>query len=280
MRWFKYPCLISILFTLGPVYMAAYGSDNLHETPAPAPVFPKRESSGIAPLPADYSGAIIQVYAARTSSWRSHLAVHTWIATKERNADHFVVHQVIGYRARRNLPVVVSEADIPDRFWYGNQPELLAEIRGAEAEQLLPDVFAAIAGYPYPDEYTTWPGPNCNTFTAHIGRAVPALQLALPVTAIGKDYLPDGKLVETAPSGTGYQLSLFGLLGLTAARDEGLEINILGLSVGVDFRRPALKLPGVGRVGMDAAISSNDWNETSPKQSAPEMGLTIIASER
>lgn len=252
MRWLKNSFLTLTLFLLGPVYMAAYGSNYPEEEPAST--LSRRASAGIAPLPEEYSGAIIQVYAARTSSWRSHLAVHTWVATKERNADHFVVHQVIGFRARRNLPVVVSEIDLPDRFWYGNKPELLAEVRGEQAEKLLPEVLAAVASYPYPDSYTTWPGPNCNTFTAHIARSVPELQLTLPVTAIGKDYLPDGKIVEAAPSGTGYQFSMFGLLGVTAAVDEGLEINILGLSAGVDFRRPALKLPGVGRVGMGAGI--------------------------
>jgi len=39
-----------------------------------------------------------------------------------------------------------------------------------------------------------------------------------------------------------------GLLGLTVARDEGLEINLFGLVTGVDFRHPALKFPGIGRV--------------------------------
>jgi hypothetical protein len=32
---------------------------------------------------------------------------------------------------------------------------------------------------------------------------------------------------------------------------EGVEINLLGLNFGFDFLRPALKLPGVGRIGMD-----------------------------
>lgn len=246
MRWLKY---VFLTLTLS-LPIDAYASDETVPPPSAG-----RASSGIAPLPSEYYGAIIQVYAARTSSWRKQLAVHTWVATKEPGADHFVVHQVIGFRTRRDLPVVVSEADLPDRFWYGNQPELITEVRGEQAEKLLPEVYAAIASYPYPDSYTTWPGPNCNTFTAHIGRSVPELQLTLPVTAIGKDYLPDGKVVDAAPSGTGYQLSLFGLLGFTAAKEEGLEINILGLSAGLDFRRPALKLPGVGRVGMDPRTS-------------------------
>jgi hypothetical protein len=32
------------------------------------------------------------------------------------------------------------------------------------------------------------------------------------------------------------------------ARDEGVELNLFGLVTGVDFRRPALKLPGIGRI--------------------------------
>lgn len=250
MNWLGHISFTLTLLLFVPVSTGVYANDEALPPPAAG-----RASSGIAPLPNEHYGAIIQVYAARTSSWRSHLAVHTWVATKDPGADHFVVHQVIGYRTRRNLPVVMSEADLPDRFWYGNQPELLTEVRGEEAEKLLPAVYAAIESYPYPDSYTTWPGPNCNTFTAHIGRSVPELQLTLPVTAIGKDYLPDGKVVGGTPSGTGYQVSLFGLLGFTAAREEGLEINILGLSAGVDFLRPALKLPGVGRVGMDAGAT-------------------------
>jgi hypothetical protein len=34
---------------------------------------------------------------------------------------------------------------------------------------------------------------------------------------------------------------------------EGLEVNFLGLVTGLDFRRPALKLPGWGRIGMALA---------------------------
>ncbi|NDA85703.1 MAG: DUF3750 domain-containing protein, partial [Burkholderiaceae bacterium] len=33
----------------------------------------------------------------------------------------------------------------------------------------------AVQSYPYADSYTMWPGPNSNTFTAHVGREVPEL---------------------------------------------------------------------------------------------------------
>jgi hypothetical protein len=46
-----------------------------------------------------------------------------------------------------------------------------------------------------------------------------------------------------APSGTGLQLSLLGVLGVLVAAEEGVEINVLGLSLGVDLASPALRLP-------------------------------------
>ena len=66
--------------------------------------------------------------------------------------------------------------------------------------------------YPYANTYTLWPGPNSNTFVAWIARAVPDLEVDLPATAIGKDYIES--IVSTAPSGSGFQFSLRGLLGV------------------------------------------------------------------
>ena len=59
--------------------------------------------------------------------------------------------------------------------------------------------------YPYASEYSAWPGPNSNTFTAWIGRAVPELEIDLPATAIGKDYL-GSSVFAAAPSGAGFQV--------------------------------------------------------------------------
>jgi hypothetical protein len=43
------------------------------------------------------------------------------------------------------------------------------------------------------------------------------------------------------------------VLGVTASSVEGLELNVLGLTFGVDPWPPALKLPLVGRVGASAS---------------------------
>jgi hypothetical protein len=77
----------------------------------------------------------------------------------------------------------------------------------------------------------------------------------LPPTAIGKDY-SGKKLVGSAPSGRGFQFSFFGLAGLTASSVEGFEVNVLGLTFGVNPFDPSLKLPLLGRVGPVRALAS------------------------
>jgi len=208
-----------------------------------------RSSTGIAPDPDATKEAVVQVYAARAFEWRGLFAVHTWIATKEAGADHYRVHQVIGFRHYRGRPALMSEPDIPDRSWFGQTGKLLVDRRGPEAEALIDDILAAVARYPYSDTYRVWPGPNSNTFVAWVARQVPGLRLDLPPTAIGKDYLGATDVFAGAPSGTGWQVSLLGLAGVTVAAEEGLELNLLTAKFGFNPLKPTLRLPGVGIVG-------------------------------
>lgn len=204
------------------------------------------EPVGLAPDPATTPEAVIQVYGARTWGWKGIFGVHTWVAVKPTNARAWTVYEVVGWRLRwADSVVVVSHRD-PDARWYGSEPELYAERRGEGVDEMIERIGKAAAGYPYAQEYGLWPGPNSNTFTAWLTRAVPELGVDLPATAIGKDYLRDA-FVGTPPSGRGVQLSLSGLLGVTASSVEGFEVNVLGLSFGVG--QSGLKLPFVGRLG-------------------------------
>ena len=209
-----------------------------------------RASAGLAPPAAETPEAIVQVYGARTMRWRGAFAVHTWIAVKPEGADRYTTYEVIGWRAWRGGNGLVRQEGLPDRAWYGATPELYAELRGDDAAAAIPQIEAAVDAYPYATRYRTWPGPNSNTFTASIARQVPALKLDLPPTAIGKDYLGESRFFAEAPSGTGYQVSVLGLLGVLAAREEGLEANVLGMSFGVDPNDLAVRLPGLGKLGL------------------------------
>jgi hypothetical protein len=208
-----------------------------------------RDVSGLAPPPAATPEAVVQVYGARAFGWRGAFAVHTWIAVKPAGAASYTSYEVIGWRYWRGGDGLTRREGAPDRQWFGSTPEVYAELRGAEAAAAIPEIEAAVAAYPFAERYRTWPGPNSNTFTATIARQVPALRLDLPPTAVGKDYLGETTFVATAPSGTGYQISLFGVAGLLAAKQEGLEINLLGMTFGIDPLDLAVKVPGLGRLG-------------------------------
>lgn len=214
-----------------------------------------RESAGIAALPQDEPEALVQIYTARAFSWRKYFAVHSWIATKEKGADHYIVYQVIGWNLYRKQSVVSIERDLPDRYWYSARPSLIYQIKGVRAEAAIPHLKVAAKSYPYPWKYHAYPGPNSNSFIAHLIRHTPEIGVELPSDALGKDWIDDGKLFGPSESGTGIQFSVYGLLGLTMGKAEGVEVNVLGMSFGLDILRPALKLPFVGRIGMaDKAV--------------------------
>jgi hypothetical protein len=210
----------------------------------------RRDPTGLAPDPAVTREAVIQVYAARAVAWRGIFAVHTWISVKPTDAKLFTRYEVVGFGVQNGLPAIRVDRMGPDNYWFGNKPDLILDRRGEGVDALIEKVRNAVATYPWPNEYRTWPGPNSNTFLRWIAREVPELRLNLPSTAIGKDYL--GVLpVAWSPSGTGVQLSLLGVAGGMLALDEGIEINLLGLVIGLDFKAPALKLPGLGRIGVE-----------------------------
>ena len=237
--------LLLVLLLSGPAFVIASGTASLGVDWTRA----DRRPVGLAPDPATTPEAVVQVYAARALSWRGAFGVHPWFAVKPAGARAYTVYEVIGWRVYRGLPAVsVSNRD-PDGRWFGSQPAVLAELRGAAAEEAIPKIAEAAQSYPYGAEYRLWPGPNSNTFAAWVGRAVPDLRLDLPATALGKDYLGTS-VVARAPSGTGWQVSLFGVAGLLVAAEEGVEVNLLGLTVGVDPRDYAIKLPGIGRLSL------------------------------
>jgi hypothetical protein len=232
-----------LLLLLGPLAVLGFGLVDLER--------PWHEGSqdrvGLAPDAATVHEAMVQVYGARTVRWRGAFAIHPWIAVKRSGASEWTTYQMVGWRSWRGGDgVVESSTAAPDRRWYGAEPILLTQRHGPEVDALIDRIEEAVRSYPWSRSYRTWPGPNSNTFLAWIARQVPELGLDLPATAIGKDYLGPTTLLASAPSGTGWQVSVLGLVGATLARSEGLELSLLGLGVGIDVDDRRLRLPGVG----------------------------------
>ena len=198
--------------------------------------------------PADqYPAARVLVLSGRTGGWKGILAVHSWVVIKRENAPRWTRFDVVGW----GDPIRIN-GWAPDGRWFGDKPVVVADITGAEAQKLIPIIEAAVKDYRFAHagDYRIWPGPNSNTFVATILRSVPEIGAALPANAIGRDFRPAFYLGAT-DSGTGFEINLWGLLGLKFGLVEGIEVNFLGLVAGLDFQHPGVKLPGFGRLGLD-----------------------------
>ncbi|HKB82530.1 MAG TPA: DUF3750 domain-containing protein [Burkholderiales bacterium] len=206
---------------------------------------------------------VIQVYGARCAGWRGYFSLHTWIAVKPAGARAYTTYEVTPPLLHRDC-CVVTRKRAPDAFWYGAAPRLLAEKRGDDVGVLIERIRNAVKEYRYAGKYVMWPGPNSNTFIAYIARAVPELELELPCIAIGKDYL-GCRLIGRAPSGSGVQISLFGLLGILVSRVEGFEVNVLGLNCGINPFTLSLKLPLIGHLGAPRIIGSGGHTREIPE---------------
>lgn len=208
-----------------------------------------RSSAGLLSDASKNPDALIRVYAARTVRWRGIFAVHCWIVVKERGASRYTRYDYTAW----GEPLRV-DGFVPDGRWFGAIPETVVSVDGETAELLIPKIRSVIENYKFSadGDYRPWPGPNSNTFVQAALDAVPGLKAVLPPTAIGKDFPYSGRWIGFTPSGTGAFASLGGYLGLTIGWVEGVELNFFGAVLGFDVRRPALKLPGVGRVGWAA----------------------------
>jgi len=206
----------------------------------------------LAPAASDPAPRII-VFSGRTGRWKGIFAVHSWIVLKPENARSYTRYDLTGF----GRPIHVN-GWAADARWFGNTPQVVADIRGPAAAAAIPRIRAAIADYPFAKlgDYRLWPGPNSNTFVAHVLRAAPELDVALPPEAIGKDFRTDGAVFGLTGTGTGVEANLWGLLGVKLGWIEGLEVNLLSLVAGLDIRRPAIKLPGLGRIGIESSTAT------------------------
>ena len=187
--------------------------------------------------------AAIYILCARTEGLKGGLALHAWIVTKEAGSKEFNRYDKVGWGS----PIRKNEY-APDAKWYANHPQLIKVVKGQAATALIPKIEQVIADYPHASEgcYLAWPGPNSNSFIAHILRQVPELDAVLPANAVGRDYLAGGAMVHIAADRKDVTLSYRGLFGCAFGFRSGLELHFLGLVIGMDLAKMRFKVPGFG----------------------------------
>jgi hypothetical protein len=231
--------LALLLFYILPILLAAIRFRLRGET---AWQTGDRGSANLLP-PAGDPTARIRIYAARTVSWRSVVASHCWIVIKPAGARAYTRYDYTAWGGpiRQNIFA-------PDARWFGAHPTEIYAADGDSAAAMIQAIEAVIRTYRWsrPGDYRAFPGPNSNTFVQAIIDSVPGLHSTLPPTALGKDFPHDGKWLRHTANG--WHLTWRGWLSLRLGWVDGLEVNLLGAVAGLDWRRPALKLPAIGRI--------------------------------
>ena len=209
-------------------------------------------STGMLPPAGESKPARVIVFTGTAGAWKGIFAVHSWIVLKRENAPRWTRYDVVGW----GNPVRVNGWPVDGR-WFGNVPVAIADISGPDAEKLIPRIEAAVEAYRFAQagDYRLWPGPNSNSFTAAILRAVPELGVTLPPNAVGRDFR-DRIYAGRTDSGTGVELNLRGFAAVKLGWVEGIEVDLLGLVAGLDLRHPGVKLPGFGRIGVYPPITT------------------------
>ncbi|MEL6750889.1 MAG: DUF3750 domain-containing protein [Pseudomonadota bacterium] len=199
------------------------------------------DSAGILPQPRQDEAALY-LMSARTGGMKGALATHSWVVLKKPGEARYQRFDKVGWGrpVRRN-------SFAADGNWYSNPPRIVWQASGTEAAALLPQVEKAIANYAHqqPGDYGIWPGPNSNTFIAHVVRSVPGFASDLPGEAVGRDY-PKGNGWLWRDASGALRGSLGGFAGFAVGGTAGFELNFLGLVAGFDWQRGEVKVPGFG----------------------------------
>src|ERR1700690_4349546 len=209
-------------------------------------------STGRLPPAATDTAARVIVFTGKAGAWKGVFSVHSWVVLKRANAAEWTRYDVVGW----GQPVRVTNWP-PDGRWLGNTPGAVGDFSVPDAEKLIPRIEAAVRAYSFRSagDYRIWPGPNSNSFTAAVLRAVPELGVALPPNAIGRDFRA-GLYAGRTDSGTGVELNLAGFAAVKLGWVEGVEVDLLGLVAGLDLRHPGVKLPGFGRIGVESPVAT------------------------
>jgi hypothetical protein len=180
--------------------------------------------------------AAIILFSAPAFNWRGMFSTHTWLAVKEQKQAEYTIYQVVGWNQYRGKPIVDITHGVPDRQWYGLNPNIEAMLIGDNARSFIPRIKKAVYDYRYAHTYHAWPGPNSNTFVAYVLAQVPTLKFVMPYNALGRDYGWQWNI---------HSLKIGGVLGYHIS-SRAIAVNFLGLTLGVSFKPFGLIVPGVG----------------------------------
>jgi hypothetical protein len=218
-------------------------------------------------LPRDEPWLVV-VKSARLPSfagWYGAFAHHTWIDVKRGKEDEWQRVEVAGQHSGVIVSSVDAEECRADLWQVERAVHVLGVVEGEAARRIaeqLPRVAAAHEAE-YAESYRRWPGPNSNTFAAELAREIPELAFVADPNAIGKDW--DGGFgAGLTSSKTGVRADT-PVVGFAVGACEGVELHLLGLTLGVSFWPPGLELPFLPRLPGVLATELRDGVPAPPR---------------
>jgi len=196
-------------------------------------------------------------------------AHHAWIDVKRGDEASWVRVEVRG-RGRGVLVRPIAPKDARNDSWFGGRPvHLLRLITGEEARAIAGPIetVALAEKQRYVDDYLMWPGPNSNTFVAEMAEALPELDFLFDANAVGKDW-PGWIDAGRTSSKTGVRLDT-PIAGVAVGLREGVELHVIGLTLGVRLWPPSLALPFLPTIPQGFAV---EFREPATPDAPPASG--------
>lgn len=201
------------------------------------------------------------------SSCASHRTVkpHMVVVVKEidipksaSQISQFATHSFVDYRentdaAWRRVEVktpksgvvmaVLNDGDVDEKERWGERVRILSQTDAVKHPNVFNDI--RVFSKSYDDSvYRSYPGPNSNTFVEKMAREVDGVNVILDHNAIGKE---NGFYLGKTSGGTGLKAQT-PIAGIALGLKEGVEVSALGLSAGVSFWPPVIRIPFLPRI--------------------------------
>lgn len=201
--------------------------------------------------------------------WYTRFAEHTWIDIKDGGSDSWRRLEVSGQNTGVEMDAI-SEVDAMDPNRWDNRVSILETLTGKDAQEAIPTLlylaetesdfghsvfslgidggWSSSKTPPEERPYEAWPGPNSNTFVTALVEGTTGLHAELHHNAVGKDY-PRTFRAGVTSAGWGLEVDT-SYLGAGLGLRQGLELHLMGLSIGIGLWPPALKVPLLPRLGI------------------------------
>lgn len=173
--------------------------------------------------------------------WYSQFAEHGWYDVYD--GETWTRVEILGRRSGVILREIEAAEAFSDVRFHDREVHVLACYTGEAAREMVPQLIERAPAFPHANGYAPWPGPNSNTFVEWLSHQVPGLWIEQYGTALGKDYPMNGWVTAgVTTTRTGLELET-PYAGVQAGLTEGIELHLIGLTLGVDLWPPQVKLP-------------------------------------